>query len=215
MSDPANPAPSVPPAEPNKGQPPVADPGKNASEFVAREDFDKLRERLDAQSAIIEKLRKQPEKKDDPPKPDTLTDRVKALEERDAKLQAREAKLKDREIHSKLKTALVDGGVDPKHAERFAKLLKVEQDSKIHADDELNVTYAEAEGKTVPLSDWVNAYLQTDEGKALMPPKRNPTSDGLNGGAAPVAGVRYVSREDMAAGRVNTADVLTGKVLVK
>lgn len=210
--------PSVPPAEPNKGQPPAADPGKKESEkqYVAVEDYEKLVERVNSQSAIIEKLRKEPAKKDDPVKPpDTLTDRVKALEVRDEKLLVRETKLKEREIRSKLKSALVEGGVDPKHADRFAKLLHVEQSDKIQVDDELNVTYAESADKSVPLTEWVPAYLQTDEGKALMPPKRNPTSDGLNGSEASTPGVRYVSREDMAAGRVSTADVLAGKVQVK
>lgn len=174
--------------------------------------------RIDAQSKYIAKLEgqikeagkvKEPDVKTDP-----LTDRVKALETSEKRGQAREEKQKEREAEGKIADALINQDVEPTQARRLAKLVYSEQKEIIKFDDDLTPTVQDGE-KTVPLSDWMNAYFQTTDGKTLLPPKRNPTSDVLNGrrGSLPT-GVRQVTSADLAAGRVDLKDLREGKVVV-
>ncbi len=126
------------------------------------------------------------------PAPDaTLIERVKSIEDRDAKQR-------EREKLSTIKTALIEGGVPAKKAEREARLILMDHGNKIQVGDDFNVSYRESEdGRASPVQEWIGALLKTDEGKLLLPPKATIDAGGSGGqgtqasGAHPFATLTY------------------------
>lgn len=178
-----NPAPSGAPGQPTPapsgGSPAPTDGPKYATE----EQLGKVLERLDAQSRILAGLEKgkpapapAPDPKPTPKEPDpALAERVKAVEERETK---------QREVmrRNSVKAAALTKGIPDKHADRFARIVLAEHGDKVFVDEEYNVHYRDSETKTTPITDWVGAYLQTEDGQVFKPVKQAPNSDALRGG---------------------------------
>lgn len=177
----------------------------------------KFQERLDGQSKVIASLEKQIKKQEPNKDTDPLTERVKALESTQKRVDEREAKQKEREVLAQIERGFIDAEVEPAQARRLAKLVYVEQQNNIAFDEENFVPMIKDGDKQVSIPAWLGAYLQTNDGKALLPARRNPTSSSLNGGR-PVGmsnpGARRVTPEDLARGRVSPEDLKEGKVVV-
>lgn len=216
----------VSPATPDAGSKPTGTP--NAPEnvepkFVTKEELvaqnAELVKRLDGQSATIKRLEKLVGKNEPAtpaPKPTDLDSRVKELEQTaEAQRQVAE-KQKSREVRSRLAEALVEKGkLSPADAARAANYIAADHKDRISVaeteDGEFSVTVKDGE-KDSPVADWVGAYLQTDQGRFFLPTSRNPRVPGNP--EAISAGPRQVSKADLEAGRVNPADILSGKVKV-
>jgi hypothetical protein len=65
------------------------------------------------------------------------------------------------------------------------------------------------------VASWVRAYSNTDDGRAIMPQKAQPTVHGLPQGSTVPTSMRFVTMEDLARGRVKPEDLLANKVRVK
>lgn len=212
----ATPAPAGSPATSTAGstnvESPVAPDTKQLAETVAA-----VLKRLDSQSAIINRLEKgikpveqkpaEPKPGETPaavePKANDLTARVQQLEDRDKALNERDARVKKNAVVTNINAKLREQGVDENAANRFAKM--------IYDENAKNIVVEEKEdGSLVPkikdgenshdLGKWMDAYFQTNDGRALLPPVKNPKS--LPGGPAPViVGKTNVSKSDVAAGK--------------
>jgi hypothetical protein len=173
----------TPPAVPGTAitTPPADSPAK--PEYATKEEFSAVLSRLEGISgklSVIERAAKQaapPIEK--PPADESLTGRVKGIEER-------EARQRERERLSAIKSALNEGGVQGKNAERAAKLILIDHGPKIQVGEDFSVTYRENEDKATPISEWIKAYLSTDDGKFFLPGKALPggVQGGTNGSAA-------------------------------
>lgn len=158
--------PAVPPAAPGTAiqTPPAV---VQAPEYITKEEFKIVTDRLQGISGVLATLKREaPPAVQVTPAPDaTLIERVKSIEDRDAKQR-------EREKLSTIKTALIEGGVPAKKAEREARLILMDHGSKIQVGDDFSVTYRESEdGKANSVQDWISAYLKTDDGKLLLPAK--------------------------------------------
>jgi chromosome segregation ATPase len=94
-----------------------------------------------------------------------------SLRERVEKIESRERSLKEREKLGSIKSALIQHEIDATSASRLAKLIAQEQAEKLTVDDDLSVWYDDA-GNPRSVQEWIRDYLQTDEGKFFLPPKR-------------------------------------------
>ncbi len=110
-------------------------------------------------------------------KPDGLAERVNAIEARDAKQRGRERL-------SSIKTALIDGGVPAKNAERAAKVVLADHGGRVVVDDDFNVHYQDQNDTTTPIATWIGAYLKTEDGQFFLPAKKLAGGDGLSGNNA-------------------------------
>lgn len=208
MSNPVEETPKV--AETSKTSEPAKGPNP---EYVSKAEYDALLKRLDGQSGVIARLEKSFEKKTEPvqEKPE-IVERVKAVEERQKKLDEREKRQRDREAKLAVRTALANGGVEDSLVPDVVELFTMRNADKIKVDDDMNV-YVEDSGKKCGLEEYVQAYLNED-GQKWLPAKRNPKSDGLNPGSVIKSGARKVSRADLMSGKVQTKDLIEGKVVL-
>ncbi len=110
------------------------------------------------------------------PAPDaTLIERVKAIED-----QAKSLRESTRLMA--VKTALVEGGVPAKKAEREARLILMDHGKQIEVSDTYVTTYKDGD-KASPIQDWIGAFLKTDDGKTLLPSKSTVDAGGSGGQA--------------------------------
>jgi hypothetical protein len=108
---------------------------------------------------------------------DVVAQQVRELQEKVRDAEARANRIKTTAIRNTLHESLVSGGADPDLAraviadivERHGKSIKAQEDDlggyQIGIDDGMEVK---------PIKDWATSYLQTDLGKKIVPPKRNP-----------------------------------------
>jgi len=204
------PAPPVPDVKPGPtGEPPV--------KYVGQDEFAKVLARLDGLSAAVNRTQdalKQVKPVDQPPVAGetAITAQVAELRKWQATVQEQEKRQKDREALHALKTELVKGGVEPTQSDRFAKLLQLEQTDRIEVDENFRVHFKDGD-KRVPAGEWVAAYLQTDDGKILLPPKPSPHVN--TGNKVNFAGKVKVTKADLQMGRVSTDDIRSGRVIVE
>lgn len=160
-----------------------------AQQYVSAEDFKKYQESLDSriqsisgQIGVVVNATKVSKKSDSqPPENPTLTEQVKVLQDRD-KAQ------REREKLTVITDALKNGGVPAAKATREARLILMDHGDKIQVDDKFNVVYRESEDKSTDASGWIGAYLKTDEGKMLVPPKATIDAGGGGKGSGEGAG---------------------------
>jgi hypothetical protein len=210
----SNPAPAAPAATPpaSTSVPPTGTGNEPDAVTKLTETVSKLAEQVQGQSKIIAALQKPKPAETQPPAPatpDPLTDRVKELESHKAKLVERDTRQREREALQTLEKALVAGGVDPKQAPRFAKLALVEHKDKIIVDDDFNVGFKEADDKTTPLTTWVNAFLQTEDGKVFLPPVQNPSVK--TGNVTAHSGKTKLTKAQIAAGEFDPKRLRAGE----
>ncbi len=201
-------APQVPNPAPSPGTPIAPESPK----YVTLEQFSEFTRRLDGISAGLRKLEPLATvvAPPAPPKePDTLTTRVKAIEDR-------ENAIKERERVTQVRDALKANGVPEKRAEREARLLLMERGETIKTADDYSVHMHEGETKT-PVADWIAAYIKTDAGRELLPPEPAPavpTGKGLTGGrgaAATTAGIEKMSYSELMANPMAAAQLRAEK----
>ena len=153
------------------------------TEVVTLDQHNELKAELAKATAAINALQAQkrteaktePAKVEKPESDPALAERVKAVEERETK---------QREVmrRNSVKAAALTKGIPDKHADRFARIVLAEHGDKVFVDEEYNVHYRDSETKTTPITDWVGAYLQTEDGQVFKPVKQAPNSDALRGG---------------------------------
>jgi len=143
------------------------------------------------------------------------------LNEFKTKIEAERADLLQSSALQGIYNTLVVKGVEPKLAGMVADSLKHRVAGKLASNkDALGRTVLEIRGTSqeeapTSLDDWMEAWMQSDEGKALNPPEPNPNLRGVpvRRGSAPEAKIR-VTRSDLLSGRVSLDDISAGKVIV-
>jgi len=131
-----------------------------------------------------------------------------SLRERLERIEARERSQKEREKLSAIKTALEQHDVDGPAAARLARLIAIEQADRISVDDNLSVSVDDA-GNTRSVGEWIRDYLQTDDGKVLIPPKRTTRNNSSAQSSGSGTGKTKISVADF--GRLSLADIQSGK----
>jgi hypothetical protein len=223
MSNPSDkePAPTSTGAQDPKVESPEAAQVKEPSEKP--EQMAALLERLDKQSAVINRLQKAYEKlsvapvkeKDEKPvdgKANEYTQLVKDM----AELKAKEARAQARAAKTSIKAELMKAGLHDAFIDDQTDILHVRNADRIKVDDEGNATFDDGV-EAVPLSTWVQSYVQSDKGRAYLKPKANPSVQGMGRSQHPSAGtlgVRTVTRDDLRQGKVSPDDILSGKAKV-
>lgn len=215
----------------NTESPNVAEQGKEQQkEYVTKGEMSSLLERMDGISATINRMNKNMQKVKEPEDsnqnkniPDNsghnkntseFSEKFNELEKRIAENEEREKKMKVSAISSSVKNALVKGGVDSLQADFFSKALLVELDGKLDATFDGNgyqVSYTENEGNSYAVDKYVSMFLQTDRGRALLPPKRNPSVDTPTGIGA--SGSKFITREDL--NKIDPDDLMNGNYILK
>ncbi len=182
-----------------------------------------LTEQQKSQSSYIGKLEKQlkatPEDKAKADlKPNPLQEQIDSLNEFKQAALAKEQNIMQRERVLTLKEAVskaskMDGG----QSERYAKLLIAEEGDKIKVEETdggfRTIYQADEDSQAVNIADYVSNHFQTDAGRAFLPVKSNPASGQSARGQATNNATR-ATHADMRAGRVNLADVSSGKVVI-
>ncbi len=142
--------------------------------------FSKLEQQLNGLSATLRQVNKQvkpPVEKKESEEDRTLTARVAATEER-------EKKVRQREQFNALNGALQDNGIHKDQAPRFAKMILGEESDNIEMDESdpliPRVLYKESDEKKTPVNEWMKAYLASDKGSWMKPPKPTANSEGMN-----------------------------------
>lgn len=139
------------------------------SEKYEKLNFAKLR--------IEAKAEKKEAKQESSAEDQTLTARVKAIAER-------EAMVRKREQFTAIQGALIQEGVSKDQAPRFAKLVMIEEGDKLEMDEsdplQPRILYKESDEKKSSVGDWMKAYLSTDKGAWMKPPKATASSEGLH-----------------------------------
>lgn len=214
-----SPVPAVPAIVPT-APPIVPEPAQKPEPTMAD-----ILKRLDGQSQTIARLEK--ELKDSrkviepvapkDPKALSVEERVKELESRAEQLTAREKRQKESAAKSAVVNALVQAGCDPELSEHFyAPALLLNQAEKVVVEDDGKGNFVSrySEGNdSAPrgLADWIaNTYLQTDQGRKLLPVRMNPTGAGLKPGAGNPApqGQKVLTMQDMLKGNVPRGSVV-------
>lgn len=138
---------------------------------------------------------------------------VQELNERLKASEARAEKIKSAAIRSSVHESLVSGGADPDLANiavdniltRFGNSISAKEDDLggyvIGINDGLDVK---------PIKEWAGAYLQTDVGKKIVAPKRNPDVR-LPNGATPGGDVIRISRSE--ASKLDSKTLQSGRVV--
>lgn len=208
---PANPgSPSPSPAGNTNSESPKQPGEGTAEKLVAL--VETMQKRLDGQSAVINRLedalKKSP--KTELPAPNTpapqegdLVQRVKALEASEQALKDRDAKVRKNAALQAITSKLRETGVEADVAPRFAKLIHDENAANIvvneEADGTLKPVVKNGEQQT-NLSEWLDAYFQTDSGRAFSPSVRTPKMP--SGAPAPVSGPKLnITRAQMRDGK--------------
>lgn len=174
-------------------------------EKVNRDLSDKL------ETALESMPRQEAKAKEDPKTDAGLVERVRILEERDKSLAEKESKLKARAIRTEIRNAVEGAGIDG--ASAWADLIAHKKARMFEAlEDEDSGDYAvlvnEAEGVAPStVADWFGAFLQSDEGQSMLPPRSQPSAKRSAKGVAK-SGKRRVSKSEMLA--LSTEELKTG-----
>jgi hypothetical protein len=131
-----------------------------------------------------------------------------SLRERLERIEARERSQKEREKISAIKSALEQHDVDGQAASRLARLIAIEQADRIEVDDDLRVTVDDA-GNPRAVSEWMRDYLQTDDGRLLIPAKRATRSNAAPAQTVSNPGVQKLSR--MEYGKLTLEQLRSGR----
>ena len=183
-----------------------------------------LTEQQKNQSSYIGKLEKQLKTPQESKlktdlKPNPLQEQIDSLNEFKQSALAKERQIMERERVLTLKEEVgkaskMDGG----QSERYAKLLIAEEGDRIKVQDydgALKTIYqADENSEPLPIADYVSNHFQTDAGRAFLPVKNNPASGQSARGQATGTTPSRATRADMRDGRVNLADVSSGKVII-
>jgi hypothetical protein len=146
-----------------------------------------------------------------PESPKTKTDPIQA--QLDELKREREQDRLER-ITDSLSIELAKRGVDAKRAAREAKLLKMEHGDKLTLDDSRQVIFRHSDTQETPLSTWLDAWLQSDEGRFILPSKATPRSPGIVPGRPVSSNAQTVQLSGSVLRGVNPADIVSGKIVV-
>lgn len=207
--------PAAPATEPTV--PPTTPEAEETPQYATKEEIQQMAAKMDklfgTLGSVLEKVSGAKGKKQEEEKDATLTERIK-------KIEAREEAVRHRSARDLIASALVATGVDAAVAAKQAKYLySVEFDGKVRVDDDGAAFFADGD-REVSITDHVKAYLQTEDGKWLLPAKRPPTDRGAaSGRAAPQSqsGVREIAWGDYMNRRMTAqdiADLKSGKATI-
>jgi len=185
-----------------------------------------LKKQMEAQSAIIRRLSERLEKQEKEKQPEKKVGPISQMNEQIAllkgQMEAERQKAERARIASatqSIRTTLTENGVDTALAKMASEaILNRIKPSLQFQDDGTGAdvpVVVDGESATT-LSEYMAAYVQSDEGKAMIPTKPAPSLFGVprNGNSNPLAGKIRVTQQDLREGRVKTSDVLAGKVVV-
>lgn len=112
-------------------------------------------------------------------------------------------------------------GVDAKLATLVAESLKGRVGTKVamekdHLGRSFLVVKGENEEENVPVEKWLDAFMQSDEGKSLLPKEPNPSLRGLPGrrGGSTEGKIR-ITKDDLRSGRFDMEAMKAGKIVVQ
>jgi hypothetical protein len=142
------------------------------------------------------------------------------LNEFKAKVEQERVEMLSDSAKQSLYNGLVAKGVDPKLASLATDSLHGRIKGKVQViKDALGRMVLELKGDTpeesLPLENWLEAFLASDEGRSLMPPEPNPTLRGVpirRGGTT--EGKIRITKEQMRTGQFSMEDMTAGKISV-
>ena len=235
MSDANTPANTGSPATSAAGQheaePPVNTPAEETTQTTETPpqtvDVPALLKRLDGQSATISRMQKNVERLEKgleaeaakgkkPAEPPVIAEQMRELQEQQQVLLERDRRQRERQAKQEIVSVLLDAGVHPEDASDHAELLMLRNGPRIEVDDNFQATFDDG-GTRMSLRDWTKAFLATDRGRRLLPPKKNPSTAGVPVPATsePANGKRKATRADLLAGKVLPEDIRSGKVVIE
>jgi hypothetical protein len=143
------------------------------------------------------------------------------LNEFKAKVESERNEMLNDSAKQSLYNGLVAKGVDPKLAGIVTDSLHGRIKGRVQVAKDalgrmaLELKAATPEEEALPLDGWLEAFLGSDEGRALIPPEPNPTLRGvpIRRGGAPEGKIR-ITKEQMRTGQFNMEDMAAGKISV-
>jgi hypothetical protein len=218
-----------------KGEEPANDEAnvavKELAEMKAR--FEKLEKQSQGQSATIRKMtdalealsKKSEEVPADEKPKGPIAAKLAELETFKKEFAKEQAKAQEKLTRARM-TALMrsvegqiaEAGVKPGLAKMASEMISARIKGQITFDDSTgeDVAVLKSGDEVMPISDFVEQFLSTDEGKELMPEKDKPSLSGIMGkGSAHLGGGKIrVTQSDMLAGRFKLEDVVAGRVVL-
>lgn len=192
----------------------------------ANQGLDALKKQMEAQSAIIRRLSDKLEKIGEPKEKEKPKGPISNLNEEVAKIRSqldaeRQKSERARLVNAQqsIKAQLSEGGVDPALARMASETVLNRIRGHLQFQDdgtgqEIPVITSE-DGTAQTLGEFLSSWMQSDEGKALNPGKPAPSLFGTpRGNGNSFSGKIRATQADLLAGRVKTADVLAGKVVL-
>ena len=219
-------------SQPITGSPESSATPESAPEHVSKEEFAKLQERINGQSATLGRLTGQLEKvlqqktepqkpvdddgkSDGKEKPNGDTDGYKAMRaELDAMRDKRERQ-KMNTLRHKINTELVKLDADVDLAEIAVDAMLAKHGKNFIADeDDLGndvFTYRQPDGVDIGLGAWAQSFMDSDKGQKILSAKRPPVGNGSTSHGADIAGITYVSKSEL--GKLSSDQLSSGKFL--
>jgi len=138
-----------------------------------------------------------------------------------AKVETERTEMLKDATRQQIYSGLVAKGIDAKVAGLVAESLHGRVSSRVSpVKDSLGRTVLEIKGaspeeESVQLDAWLDAFVQSDEGKALFPPEPNPSLRGvpIRRGGTPEGKIR-ITKDDLKSGRFDMEAMKAGKVVV-
>jgi len=174
-----------------------AKPETQAASYASKEDLEKINSDLRAQlgrvSKLVQDLANQKKEADSDATENSNGEKVNDQAQKDLAAMATEMKgllethrkVKESALRNHVHRALVDAGADtdlarlaiPEVLQRYGEQMKVE-------DDELGgFRVVQNDAAVMAPNDLIGVFLATNEGKKLIPPKRNPNAGAMKTGS--------------------------------
>lgn len=217
------------------GDAPANDEANAAKQELAemKAKFEKLEKQAQGQSAMLRKVNETLEalakKKDEPPadeKPKgpmaaklAEIDAIKKdLAEERGRTQEKLARARMTALMRSVEGQISASGVKPGLAKMASEMVAARIKDRLTFDDSTgeDVAIIKDGDELTTVHEYVSRYLDSDEGKDLLPEKDKPNLSGLLGkGSARMPGSKVrVSQADLLSGRFSMEDVIAGKVVL-
>ena len=204
---------------------------KELAEMKAR--FEKLEKQSQGQSATIrmmketlENISKKSEEVPAEEKPKgPIAAKLAELEAFKKEVAGEKAKAQEKLTRARM-TALmrsvegqiVGAGVKPGLAKMASEVIGARIKGNITFDDSTgeDVAVLKSGDEVMPIADYVDQYLATDEGKELIPEKDKPSLSGImgKGSARPSGAKMRVTQSDLLTGKFKLEDIVAGRVVL-
>jgi len=200
-------------------------PAAVTGNVVDARSIDALKKQLESQSAVIRRLSERLEKQEKEKQPEPKKGPISTMNEEIAKLrghvEAERQKAERARIASatqSIRTTLTENGVETPLAKMVSEAIlnRIRPGLQFQDDGTGADVPVVTDGENITtLMEYMTSFLQSDEGKAMIPQKPAPSLFGVpRGTSAPLAGKIRATQADLREGRIKTSDVLAGKVVI-